>query len=197
MFEFEGKCIVRRIEADRAVSNDAASKARVKVNIPELSLEAVAGALICKPEALAGFFNNDNPDEPLTVFKGLKKIVCTETWEDMHSVKISTLRKVQVSQVRVVDLTPAPGGFFNANMIVLFENPAENFLEILADRCNREVNIVITQTEADQADLLDGSASAPKPTKQTEFPDLPTKPTTAKPRGRPKKEAGKPRKDLN
>ncbi len=190
MFEFEGKCIVRRIEADRAVSDDAASKARVKVNIPELSAEAAAGALICKPEDLALFFNNGNPDEPLTVFKGIRKIVCTETWENMHSVKISSLRKVQVAQVRVVDLAPAPGGTFNANLIVLFERPAENFLEILTERCNREVNIVITQTEADQQDLLDGSAAAPKPTKQTEFPDLPTKPSTAKSRGRTSKKKG-------
>lgn len=188
MFEFDGKCLVKHINTSRAVSADAKGKARIKINVPDLSIEAAAGALLCKPEQVsAAFFEQGTEEEgPRPIMHGIRKVVGSEVWEGMHEVKLSSLKKVDADQLKILSLKPKVGGTFDCMLLLIVEEPSENFLEVLTERCNRELNIRIKQTQADIEDEIakvkEGEADEP----------------TARDKARATKAAAKtPRKDLN
>lgn len=157
MFEFEGKCFIKHIQSSRAVSADAKGKARIKINVPDLSIESAAGALLCKPEHVeGGFFEPGTDEEGLRpIMHGISKLVGAECWEGMHEVKISSLKKVDAAQLKVLSLKPKVGGTFDTMLLLVVEEPSENFLEILTDRCNRELNLKIKQVQADIVDEIE------------------------------------------
>lgn len=161
MFEFDGKCLIKEIKSSRAVSADAKGTARIKINLPEVTPEVAAGLLLCKPEQ-AGYFFEPGTDEegPRPIMHGIRKIIGAEVWENMHTVKISSLRQVDAAQLKVLELKAKVGGTFNVMLLLIIEEPAENFLEVLTDRCNRELNIKIKQPVADLEDEIERTRAA-------------------------------------
>jgi hypothetical protein len=152
MFDYAGTCFVRHFEGGRAVSDDANPKAKIKINIPEMSPENVQGILLCEQDGTLLFFDavEKNGETVLRPrFKGIDKIVCGNAWENMHTIKIGGLKKHLCLQLKVTHITPAEGGVFNVTLFALIERPGENFLEALAERSNREIPLLIVQTQDD------------------------------------------------
>ncbi len=156
MFEFDGKCLIKEIKSSRAVSADAKGTARIKINLPEVVPEVAAGLLLCKVDQAGCFFEPGTDDDgPRPIMHGIRKILGAESWDNMHTVKISSMKVVDATQLRVLELKPKVGGTFDVMLLLIVEEPTENFLEILTERCNRELNIRIKQPVADLEDEID------------------------------------------
>lgn len=187
MFDFQGNCFVRHFEGGRAVSDDANPKAKIKINIPDMSPEKVKGILLCAEDDTWLFFDAIEKNGEKVVrprYKGLSKLMCGNAWENMHTIKIGALKKQLCLQLKVTHIVPAEGGVFDVTLLALIERPGENYLEVLADRCNREIALLIVQTQEDppeQVDIEDAIDKAKSPETQDDaFPDKPTKPANLK-----------------
>ncbi len=181
MFNYQGNCFVRRFEGGRAKSDDVNAKAKIKINIPDMEPDNVRGILLCDDEHSWLFFDTKDRGGERIVhprFPGITRIACGNAWENMHTIKIAGLKKHLCLQLKVTHMVPVEGGRFDVELIAIIERPSDNFLEVLAERCNREVPLHIVQTQEDapvQVDIEDAIEAAAPETQEDAFPEKPAK----------------------
>lgn len=200
MFQHEGTGLVRIFMGSRAVSDDANAKAKIKLNIPEMDHESVAGILLCDPDATLAFFNPDDNMKP--VYPGIRAIKSANCWEEMHKIKLGNLKKQTVKQLRVVEVIPKEGGVFDVTIWLLIERPTDNYLEVLAERCNREMAVSIEQFVEDPPEQEDIKQAIAKEKKKAKTVDdeqqaLPLKPEKKKRDHKAERPARKAKKQLD
>jgi hypothetical protein len=177
----KAKAVVTAV-APRAASEESDLVVAVSIDLSDISLESVAGALRCDPEDVAELFQpKERDDAEASRFPNLKHMVCTEGWKRKHEVKIGTSKKLRVMSITGIQIRPRGKGLCDMSLVVTIEQPPEGYVEEMADKLRHSCWFDMVQVEAE----LPLQQRDDKPAETLDMIDLQDKPK----RGRPKKAA--------
>lgn len=170
MFELKQQCVIEHVNVRRGKNDESEVAVDIKFSVEDLPAKAVAGILraVDADEVEKSFFADDADGNRR--FLGMGQITIDEEWEGKHMVKISSLSRMRVVKLAKIKLTPRAKGLFDGVFRITVEQPPENFIEAVADKINRSVNVHLEQ-DVRELDLPPGE----KPGEAAKKPGRPRK----------------------
>lgn len=159
MFELKQQCVIEHLNVRRGKNDESEVAIDIKLSCEDIPAKAIAGVLraVNAEEVEKSFFADD--EDRNRRFLGIGAIALEEEWEGKHMIKISSLSRMRVVKLAKVKLTPRAKGLFDAVFRVTVEQPPENFIEAIADKIHRSVNVHLEQ-DVRELDLPQGEKPA-------------------------------------
>jgi hypothetical protein len=170
-FEIGQQCVIEHVNVRRGKNDESEVAIDIKFSVEDLPAKAAAAALRAEhvKEVIAAFFSDGKDQEKR--FLGIGAIPIDEQWEGKHKIKISSLVSMRVLKLWKVKLRPRAKGLFDGEFQVTVEQPPQNYIEAVADKLHRSVQVKLEQ-DVRELDLKvkkgeDAAAEAKKPGKVT------------------------------
>lgn len=145
MFEINQQCVIEHVNVRRGKNDESEVAIDIKFSVEDLPAKAAAAALLADSveDVIAAFFGTDADQNKR--FLGMGSVPIDEESEGKHQIKISSLSRMRVVKLAKVKLLPRAKGLFDAEFRVTVEQPPENYIEAVADKIHRSVNVRLEQ----------------------------------------------------
>jgi len=144
-FEINQQCVIEHVNVRRGKNDESEVAIDIKLSCEDIPAKAIAGILRAAndEEVIKSFFGDDADQNKR--FLGIGALSVEEEFEGKHMIKISSLSKMRVLKLAKIKLTPRAKGLFDGVFRITVEQPPQNFIEAVAEKIHRSVNVRLEQ----------------------------------------------------